>query len=213
MIALAICFALAFSLTACMDLGVGESADALSTYFSGVYVLSKSGLETYSIREFNRDISIENSEIPTVVGHEEYCYIGFCVANGYTITLSEFAFFAKTETGSGVLDLELYAVDKMPTSIEDEDDASQTPPSDGEDGEEEDLFPSENSFHTSTFSIGEEWNSVLLKFDGTQTVKGGEYVIVRVKNNCFADSDGEALTPVAFTFNYLLFYINNAHKQ
>ena len=42
--ALAVCVALLLSLVSCADFGVGENEDDFKKYFSGVYVLSKSGL-------------------------------------------------------------------------------------------------------------------------------------------------------------------------
>ena len=233
LIAFAICLVLVLSLASCTDLGAGESTDALGEYFSKVYVLSENGSKEYSISHFNDDIDLEDIDIPVVVPYEEYCYIGFRVADGYTISLSEFAFFARTESESAVLELEFYTVDKMPTSIKDSSGNDVViSPSDGEGSsgaqtgsdtgrgadegsdntDEEDLFSSENRFHSASFSISEEWNSVLLQFNGEKTVKGGEYVIVRIKNNCFSALGDEAYEPIAFTFNYLLFYINSAHK-
>ena len=241
--ALAVCVALLLSLASCADFGAGENEDDFKKYFSDVYVLSKSGAEKYSIEDFNRDIHMEDMDIPIVVPYNEYCYIGFRVSEEYTLSLSEFAFFAKTQTGEGELELEFYVTDKMPTSIKDDDGndvempgldegETQTPPesdansetnSDSEtetetetDIREEDLFIPANKFHTSIFSVGEEWNSVLLEFDGSKTIEPNQYVIVRVGNNCYFSSDDEEeeKTPsVSFTFNYLLFHITDAHKK
>ena len=235
--ALAVCVALLLSLASCADFGAGENEDDFKKYFSGVYVLSKSGAEKYSIEDFNRDIHMEDMDIPIVVSYNEYCYIGFRVSEEYTLSLSEFAFFAKTQNGEGELELEFYITDKMPTSIKDDDGndvempgldegETQTPPESDANSEtnsdseteteteirEEDLFFADNRFYSSQFTIGEEWDSILLKFDGTKTVKSGQFVIVRIKNNCYSESDGKVSDPVAFTFNYLLFYINSAHK-
>ncbi len=244
LIALAICLSLVFSLASCTDFGVGETEEALKEYFSKVYVLSDSGSKQYSISHFNGDIELEDVDIPVVIPHDEYCYIGFRVADEYTVSLSEFAFFAKTEAGSGVLDLEFYIVDKMPTSIKDSDGSDvmisvtdseessveETEPIVEPDTEtntetdtesntetdenirEEDLFLSDNRFYSAKFSVSEEWDSVLLQFGDEKTVKGGEYVIVRIKNNCYSASGDETYQSIAFTFNYLLFYINSAHK-
>ena len=239
--ALAVCVALLLSLASCADFGLGEDEDDFKKYFSGVYVLSKKGLEKYLIEDFNKDISIEDTEIPVVVPYNEYCYIGFRVSEQYTVSLSEFAFFAKTQGGSGELELEFYIVDKMPTSIKGDDgsdvdipspdgeetqppsesEQEETPETDGNDEteteiREEDLFIPVNKFHTSTFSIGEEWDSVLLEFDGSKTVEPKQYVVVRVNNNCYSSSDDEEeeKTPsVSFTFNYLLFHFTDAHKN
>ena len=119
--ALAVCVALIISLASCMDLGVGENEDDFKKYCSGVYVLSKTGAGKYNIGEFNRDIHIEDMDIPVVIPCDEYCYIGFRVSEEYTISVSEFAFFARTFGGDGELELEFYITDKMPTSIKDDD--------------------------------------------------------------------------------------------
>ena len=249
--------ALMLSLFSCADFGVGQSEDDFKKYFSGVYLLSKQGIEKYPIDHFNRDISMEDMDIPVVVTHGEYCYIGFRVAEDYTVSLSEFAFFAKSESGEGVLELEFYIIDKMPTSIKDDtgadveipspdeelDTDSATPPHNEQEGEggttpsdtdqdgvggteppadgeddgisEEVVFISLNKFHTTEFKINEEWNSVLLEFDGSKTVEPKKYVVVRVNNNCYVSSDDEEeVTPsVSFTFNYLLFHFTDAHKE
>ena len=239
--AFAVCIALLLSLASCADFGAGENEDDFKKYFSGVYLLSKKGLEKYLIEDFNKDIGIEDVEIPIVVPYNEYCYIGFKVSEEYTVSLSEFAFFAKTQGESGVLELEFYVVDKMPTSIKDDNGGDVDIPSPDKEGtqvpseseqeessetdvndeteteiREEDLFIPANKFHTSTFSIGGEWDSVLLEFDGSKTVEPKQYVIVRVNNNCYFSSDDEEeeKTPsVSFTFNYLLFHFTDAHKN
>ena len=241
--ALAVCVALILSFASCADFGVGENEDDFKKYFSGVYVLSKSGAKKYSIEDFNRDIHMEDMDIPIVVPYNEYCYIGFRVSEEYTLSLSEFAFFAKTQSGEGELELEFYITDKMPSSIKDDDGndvempgldegETQTPPESDANSEtnsdseteteteteirEEDLFVPANKIHTSTFSVGEEWDSGLLEFDGSKTIEPKQYVIVRVGNNCYFSSDDEEeeKTPsVSFTFNYLLFHITDAHKK
>ena len=239
--ALAVCVALLLSLASCADFGAGENEDDFKKYFSGVYILSKSEAEKYSIEDFNRDIHMEDMDIPIVVPYNEYCYIGFRVSEEYTLSLSEFAFFAKTQSGEGELELEFYITDKMPSSIKDDDgndvempeldeEETQTPTESDANSEtnsdseteteteirEDDLFIPANKFHTYTFSIGEEWNSILLEFDGSKTIEPNQYVIVRINNNCYLSSDDEGAekTPsVSFTFNYLLFHFTDAHKK
>jgi hypothetical protein len=253
--AFAVCIALLLSLTACMDSGAGENEDDFKKYFSGVYVVTKQDAKKYSIEKFNEDISIEDMDIPVVVPYEEYCYIGFKVDEQYTVSLSEFAFFVKTEEGRGTLDLEFYIVDNMPSSIKNDDgndvklptlDSDETLPTaesaqpksapttgEGEtqsesetesQGEsdtqteteiyEEEVFVPSSKFHSYTFSIDEEWDSVLLQFDEVKTVNPGQYIVVRIKNNCYsATSEEEVPTAVSFTFNYLMFYFNDARKK
>jgi hypothetical protein len=248
--AFAVCSAFVFSLTACADFGVGEGADDFKKYFSGVYVLSKKSAQKYPIEEFNGDIGMEDTEIPVVVPYQEYSYVGFRVDKQYDLSISEFAFFAKTESGTGVLSLDFYVVDSMPTSIKGEDGDVEVPSlddsEDGSDGSpdssigdstdgsddngddstgsadddsdstvtEDEIFTPINKFHTSTFLIGEEWDSVLLQFDGSKSVNAGQYVVVRINNNCyFSDKAEEEDSSVSFTFNYLLFHFTDARKK
>lgn len=49
--------------TGCMDLGVGEDENAFKEYFSGVYVLSRTGIKQFNIAEFNRNITLEDMGI------------------------------------------------------------------------------------------------------------------------------------------------------
>ena len=248
--ALVVIVALVLSFASCVDLGAGENEDDFKKYFSGVYVLSANGLQKYLIDDFNTDIDMEDMDIPVVVPNEEYCYIGFRVANGYTVSLSEFAFFVRTASGEGALELEFYIVDKMPSSIKGEDgedlevppiDEEENPPEEGgaenggaeeggaEEGgtetepdpdlSEEDVFVPEGKFHDTVFHINENWESVLLEFDGAKTATSKQFVVVRIKNNCNIqyneeeESEEEQIPAVSFTFNYLLFHFTDAHKE
>jgi hypothetical protein len=239
--ALAVCVTLILSLASCMDTGAGEGEDDFKMYFSGVYLLAANGskkyvLEKHTIDKFNNDISMEDNGIPEVVSDKEYCYIAFKVSDGYTLSVSEFAFHVRTNEGDGVLDLSFYVADTLPTSSKNDDGApdgseggesgTESGGNDGDEGTEggtdedvyeEDWFSSLNNFHSSIFSVGEEWNSVLLQFDSTQVATSGQYIVIRVNNNCLintdSDDDEEKLAPVSFTFNYLLFYFVDAHKN
>lgn len=239
--ALAVCVTLILSLASCVDTGAGEGEDDFKMYFSGVYLLAANGskkyvFEKHTIDKFNNDISMEDNDIPEVVSDKEYCYIAFQVSDGYTLSVSEFAFHVRTNEGDGVLDLSFYVADTLPTSSDNDDgapDGSEGGESDTESGGndgaegteggtdedvyEDDWVSSLNNFHSSIFSVGEEWNSVLLQFDSTQVATSGQYIVIRVNNNCLlntdSDDDEEKLTPVSFTFNYLLFYFVDAHKN
>ena len=239
--ALAVCVTLILSLASCVDTGAGEGEDDFKMYFSGVYLLAANGskkyvLEKHTIDKFNNDISMEDNDIPEVVSDKEYCYIAFRVSDGYTLSVSEFAFHARTNEGDGVLDLSFYVADTLPTSSKNDDGApdgseggesgTESGGNDGDEGTEggtdedvyeEDWFSSLNNFHSSIFSVSEEWNSVLLQFDSTQVASSGQYIVIRVNNNCLintdSDDDEEKLAPVSFTFNYLLFYFVDAHKN
>ena len=239
--ALAVCVTLILSLASCVDTGAGEGEDDFKMYFSGVYLLAASGskkyvFEKHTIDKFNNDISMEDNDIPEVVSDKEYCYIAFQVSDGYTLSVSEFAFHVRTNEGDGVLDLSFYVADTLPTSSDNDDGApdgseggesgTESGGNDGAEGTEgdtdEDVYEDDwvsslNNFHSSIFSVGEEWNSVLLQFDSTQVATSGQYIVIRVNNNCLlntdSDDDEEKLTPVSFTFNYLLFYFVDAHKN
>ena len=239
--ALAVCVTLILSLASCVDTGAGEGEDDFKMYFSGVYLLAANGskkyvLEKHTIDKFNNDISMEDNDIPEVVSDKEYCYIAFQVSDGYTLSVSEFAFHVRTNEGDGVLDLSFYVADTLPTSSKNDDGApdgseggesgTESGGNDGDEGTEggtdedvyeEDWVSSLNNFHSSIFSVGEEWNSVLLQFDSTQVATSGQYIVIRVNNNCLintdSDDDEEKLAPVSFTFNYLLFYFVDAHKN
>ena len=239
--ALAVCVTLILSLASCVDTGAGEGEDDFKMYFSGVYLLAASGskkyvFEKHTIDKFNNDISMEDNDIPEVVSDKEYCYIAFKVSDGYTLSVSEFAFHVRTNEGDGVLDLSFYVADTLPTSSKNDDGApdgnergesgtesggndgdEETESGTDEDVYEEDWVSSLNNFHSSIFSVGEEWNSVLLQFDSTQVATSGQYIVIRVNNNCLLntdnDDDEEKLTTVSFTFNYLLFYFVDAHKN
>jgi hypothetical protein len=239
--ALAVCVTLILSLASCVDTGAGEGEDDFKMYFSGVYLLAANGskkyvLEKHTIDKFNNDISMEDNDIPEVVSDKEYCYIAFKVSDGYTLSVSEFAFHVRTNEGDGVLDLSFYVADTLPTSSKNDDGApdgseggevgTESGGNDGDEGTEggtdEDVYEDDwvsslNNFHSSIFSVGEEWNSVLLQFDSTQVATSGQYVVIRVNNNCLintdSDDDEEKLAPVSFTFNYLLFYFVDAHKN
>ena len=239
--ALAVCVTLILSLASCVDTGAGEGEDDFKMYFSGVYLLAANGskkyvLEKHTIDKFNNDISMEDNDIPEVVSDKEYCYIAFKVSDGYTLSVSELAFHVRTNEGDGVLDLSFYVADTLPTSSKNDDGApdgseggesgTESGGNDGDEGTEggtdedvyeEDWVSSLNNFHSSIFSVGEEWNSVLLQFDSTQVATSGQYIVIRVNNNCLintdSDDDEEKLAPVSFTFNYLLFYFVDAHKN
>lgn len=239
--ALAVCVTLILSLASCVDTGAGEGEDDFKMYFSGVYLLAANGskkyvIEKHTIDKFNNDVSMEDNDIPEVVSDNEYCYIAFKVSDGYTLSVSEFAFHVRTNEGDGVLDLSFYVADTLPTSSKNDDGApdgseggesgTESGGNDGDEGTEggtdedvyeEDWVSSLNNFHSSIFSVGEEWNSVLLQFDSTQVATSGQYIVIRVNNNCLintdSDDDEEKLAPVSFTFNYLLFYFVDAHKN
>ena len=220
-------------LCSCFDLGVGGDEEAYKKYFSNVILLSHEGRTERSISAFNASISYENStEMGEVVAYGDYCYIAFEVADGYTLWVDEFAFFAKTEGASATLELEFYVTDELPTKLESGDsevyypDGSdgdnsvyvpETDPDSGEviergDGEKSDadIFTEDKKYYTDSMSVSSHWSSVLLDFDGAQTVKEGEYIVIRVRTNLDATEESER---IRFTVNYLMFHFENAEQS
>lgn len=217
--------------TSCADMGVGDEEEAFKRYFSNVILLSHDGRTERSISAFNASITYENStEINEVVDHGDYCYIAFQVADGYSLTVDEFAFFVKSETDSGTLQIEFYVTDELPTKIESGDSEVYYPEkADGDNsvyiqetesgsGENEtraektdkDIFTEDKKYHTDSMKISSRWNSVLLEFDTPQTVNDGEYIVIRIKNNCESENENERLR---FTINYLMFHFTNAEQN
>ena len=150
------------------------------------------------------------------------------------LKVDEFAFFARTEDVAGVLELEFYVTDELPTKIEDgesdvyfpdssgEDNSVYLPETDAtsgeiverEDGErsDADIFKAEDKYHSESMRVSAEWDSVLLEFDTLQTVKAGEYIVIRISNNCLAVGEREN-ERISFTINYLMFHFTQAEKS
>ena len=59
--------------------------------------------------------------------------------------------------------------------------------------------------------VSAEWDSVLLEFEQPQTVKDGEYVVIRVKTNCLA-IDARENERIKFTINYLMFHFKEVEQ-
>ncbi len=231
---LALCVTLAL-LCSCADMGVGDEQDSFKKYFSNVILLSHSGRSERSISVFNANVSYENStEIEEVIAHGDYCYIAFEVADGYTLTVDEFSFFAKTDGEAGTLELEFYVTDELPTKIDsgeadvyypdsaDGDNSVYTPETDSNSGSiidrgenersDADIFTEDKKYHSDSMKVSAEWSSVLLEFDTPQTVKEGEYIVIRVNTNCLAIDDRES-ERISFTVNYLMFHFVNAEQN
>ena len=84
--------------TSCVDLGAGGSEEDYADYFSSVILMSPSGKTTERMATFYGAMSLgESSTMKDVVEYDDYRLIAFKVANGYTLTVSEFAFFLHTE--------------------------------------------------------------------------------------------------------------------
>ncbi len=71
------------------------------------------------------------------------------------------------------------------------------------------------AYATSRVYIRESWNSAHLCFETPQTVRGGQFVVIRVRNNCHTqNAPGEAtVSRVRFTFNHLMFRFGSANKE
>ncbi len=62
-------------------------------------------------------------------------------------------------------------------------------------------------YATSRVYVSESWNSAHLVFDTPQLVRSGQFVVIRVRNNCVQKNSSEEPAPerVSFTFNHLMF--------
>lgn len=219
-------------LCSCADMGVGGDEEAFKNYFSKVILLSHGGRTERSISSFNAKIAYENSDkIDNVVDFGDYCYIAFEVADGYVLTVDEFAFFARTEDTAGSLELEFYVTDELPTKIENDggevyfpdsavgDNEVYVPETDSATGEpvdrgesersDGDVFTEDKKYHSDSMSVSSRWGSVLLEFDTPQTVSEGEYIVIRVKNNITAAESQR----IRFTINYLMFHFKNVEQN
>ncbi len=230
-IAVILCVAAVLSLTSCVDLGEGEDEVAFHRYFSNVSLLSHFGYQRVKINRFH-EFPEDESDIKEVVATLDYCYIAFRVSSDYTLSVNDFAFFAKAPKGTqGTLILEFYISDHIPTRLrnsgEDEyiylpkDTAAEDAAEDSspeiyehetdENGDtvareevDEDIFDSPGYAKT-TFAITDDWNSTYLEFDQPQTVQPGHYIVVRVKNNCYikdAETDPELADAERVAFTF-----------
>ncbi len=236
---------LALTLPSCYDMGAGDDETAFYDYFSGVFLISSRGRRLCFIHDFNPAMSLEDSEdMEGAVIPDEYAYVAFMVAPGYTLTVEEFAFFfcregstAAEEEAETRMVLDFYVTDTLPTKLrlEGEDDFLYLPDSPAGDvgtssGEHESYRPETDTggapvdraeevdesifdregYAQSVVSVSEEWHSTLLVFDTPQTVSAGEFIVIRIQNNCYSDTTAaapptEPLARVRFTFNHLMF--------
>ena len=220
-------------LSSCVDMGVGDDEEAFKKYFSSVILLSHEGRTERSIGAFNASITYENStDIKEVVNCSDYCYIAFQVSDGYTLVVDEFAFYAKTDGSQATLELEFYVTDEIPTKIEngdsdvyfpgtsDGDNSVYIPETDSTSGEiidrgesektDTDIFTEDKKYYTDSMKVSSKWSSVLLEFDTKQTVNEGEYIVIRIKNNCESADESQR---IRFTINYLMFHFEDAKQN
>ena len=206
-------------MVSCADLGAGGFEEDYMDYFSSVILMSPDGKKTKRMTDFYEAISLEDSDtMYDVVDFDDYRLIAFEVANGYTLTVSECAFFLHTEEKSADLTFSFYVADELPSRVE--GNTETTPPEgttnpDGTTSErtEEDIFGSLDSYHDDVFSIGAEWDSTHLEFENTQTVDAGQYIVIRITNNVCTCGEEETESAVPFTLNYFLFYIEEVTKN
>lgn len=203
----------------CADLGAGEIEEDYMDYFSSVILMSPDGKITEKISTFYEAMALgESSSMKDVVDYDDYRLIAFEVANGYTLTVGEFAFFLHTEERSASLDFDFYITDKLPSRVgrnEETTPPEETAPDGSNPPElsEEDVFGALESYHNASFFIEAEWDSVHLEFEEPQTVSAGDYIVVRIVNNTCTCGEEMAEPSVPFTFNYLLFYISEVEKN
>ena len=206
-------------MVSCADLGAGGFEEDYMDYFSSVILMSPDGKKTKKMADFYEAISLEDSDtMYDVVDFDDYRLIAFEVANRYTLTVSECAFFLHTEEKSADLTFSFYVADELPSRVE--GNTETTPPEettnpDGTTSErtEEDIFGSLDSYHDDVFSIGAEWDSTHLEFENTQSVDAGQYIVIRITNNVCTCGEEETEPSVPFTVNYFLFYIEEVTKN
>ncbi len=230
-IAVILCVATVLSIGSCADLGEGEDEVTFHKYFSNVSLLSHYGYQRLKIKTFH-EFPEDEAEIEEVVATLDYCYIAFRVSSKYTLSVNDFAFFAKAKKGTqGTLILEFFISDHIPTRLKDSGDDEYTylPKDTAAEDAAEDSSPEtyahetdengdnierdevdENIFDRpgyakTTFEITDDWDSTYLEFDQPQTVEPGHYIVLRVKNNCYikdAETDPELADAERVSFTF-----------
>lgn len=196
--------------TSCADLGAGLEEDYVN-YFSSVTLMTPNGNNTMRMSAFYEAIDLgESDHLIDAVDYDDYRLIAFKVANGYTLTISEFAFFLHTEEKSASLEFDFYVTDKLPSKVNGNEETADPEGTTAPDElTEEDVFGSLESYHNAFFSIDREWDSTHLEFDSPQTVEAGEYVVIRIVNNTCTCGEETPEPAIPFAFNYFLFYIDS----
>ena len=234
----------AFSLSSCIDLGVGDEDDSYKKYISSVLLLSPLGRTRRTMLRFNKDIHLGDTAInDDVVPYRAYSYIGFHVSTSYDVVVDEFALFAKMpEVGGGssaTLEMYFYVTDKMPTKLgglfgkddvylpeepdysdenDYDDDPLAEPPKDDDgnvvdrDNEvtEDDL---QGKYFSATMEVSDVWSSAHFKFEAPQEVNRGDYIVIKILNNCVAKDYETADKNVMFTVNHLMFRFTYADSE
>ncbi len=216
---------------ACADLGVGNGEEDFKNYFENVHMYYAGGKKKKSYKSFDFSDSLssayETDEEGNItdhfdvndmvdaksIGFQKFSYICFEVSDDYTLTVDEFAIFARTRSGEAVLDIDFFASGSIPI-IEDDESGESEETDTGENietGEEidEDAFTFMDNFANAKFHISEEWSSIHLEFGTPQDVGKTaiyKYIIIRIKNNSsLPTQDGDEAGDVEFTFNYPIF--------
>ncbi len=89
-----------------------------------------------------------------------------------------------------------------------------------DDEADESMFK-KKAYATAVVEIGNGWGSAHLAFDTPQTVKEGQFVVIRIRNNCVieqddsnvAEGDNVPLEAISFTFNHLMFRFGSVTKE
>ncbi len=225
------CIAIVFSICSCVDMGEGDDDVTFYKYFSNVSLLSHAGYQRLKIETFH-EFPENETEIEKVVEPHDYCYIAFRVSSIYTLSVNDFAFFAKAEDGTqGTLILEFFISDRIPTKLKNSGDDEYTylPKDTAADNAAEDSAPETYTHETdengesiereeidesifdmsgyakTTFEVTDEWKSIYLAFDQPQTVDPEHYIVIRVKNNCYiadAETDPELADAQNVSFTF-----------
>ncbi len=197
-----------------------------------------------------------SDEIEQVVDALPYSYIAFKVADGYTLEIDEFAFFFKgapTSQKEPALILDFFISNSIPSRILSESDSYvYLPEPESGDAElgtmqvdeiyihetdtqgavetrpnevDENVF-ADTGYDQEIVAVTESWESAHLEFDTPQTVTEGQYIVIRIRNNCVIKDSNKANAglpdwfelqkaqdEVEFTFNYLMFRFTSAVKK
>ncbi len=215
---------LCLSLSSCMDMGEVADAEQFKDCFDSVHLLDRGEHSTVSIGSFSAFEADSSYDIEQVLDPSEYCYIAFQAADGYTLTVSELAFFAKIE-GEGVLNYEVYVTDALPEMILNSDGSYTTYPNglgtvpnlDPSTAVTESIFSEDCLVGSAALRTDSDWDSTHLKLDRAVVLSEENYLVIKFTDNCVKIQDGTAegeppvygeLLPLRFTVNYLLFYFD-----
>lgn len=205
-----------------MDMGGVADGEEFKSCFDSVHLLDRREHTRVSIDRFSAFDAESSSRIEDVIDLSDYCYVAFQAEEGYTLTISELAFFGRAE-GETVIRYEVYVTDALPEMILNPDGSYTTYPDelgdvpelDPETAITEKIFSEDKLVGSSSLRTDEDWDSTHIKLDRDVILSEGNYLVIKFCENTVTEADtgteGEPpvlgeLNTVNFTLNYLLFY-------